>query len=327
MKLLYTLGFLTRIRIPEKLTGGKENADPDYPGLLWYFPVTGLILGFINFLVFFVFNSIFPLIFSSVIVVIFEILLTGGLHYDGLSDTFDGYFSKEKQPEKVLEIMKKSNTGVFGVLAIIISVILKISLIYLLMDELHIARIFDIVNGNLKIQDAGTALPGFVVIFLIYLFVPAGGRLSMNYLFAKYPPAVRGGSLVLLFKDKDRNRRVFKVLMPVYSFIFVLFFAFSKYYFINHNIMPGAGSAGEFHGRFLLPGILPIFLAENILILLILSLSIIATSNFLVKRVQGICGDIMGAVGVISEIYFLFFLYLFFIISRLYTNNLFGALQ
>jgi adenosylcobinamide-GDP ribazoletransferase len=54
--------------------------------------------------------------------VVLYILLTGGLHLDGLGDTFDGIFSNRPK-EKILEIMKDSRLGTNALLALI-SVIL-----------------------------------------------------------------------------------------------------------------------------------------------------------------------------------------------------------
>ncbi|MGL5574910.1 MAG: adenosylcobinamide-GDP ribazoletransferase, partial [Sarcina sp.] len=44
--------------------------------------------------------------------------ITGGLHLDGLSDSFDGLFSGRSK-ERILEIMKDSRIGVFGVISLI----------------------------------------------------------------------------------------------------------------------------------------------------------------------------------------------------------------
>lgn len=47
------------------------------------------------------------------------IVVTGGLHIDGLADTFDGIYSNRDR-ERVLEIMKDSHIGAFGVLGIML---------------------------------------------------------------------------------------------------------------------------------------------------------------------------------------------------------------
>ena len=52
------------------------------------------------------------------------ILLTGGLHEDGLADTADG-FGIDKNPEGKINIMRDSQIGVYGTLALIIAISVK----------------------------------------------------------------------------------------------------------------------------------------------------------------------------------------------------------
>ena len=54
------------------------------------------------------------------------ILLTGGIHCDGLMDSADGLFSGRER-EKILEIMKDSRAGSFGVVSMILVAALDIA--------------------------------------------------------------------------------------------------------------------------------------------------------------------------------------------------------
>ncbi len=63
-----------------------------------------------------------------------QVIITGGLHIDGLSDTFDGIYSGRKKL-KILEIMKDPNVGTFGVLSIIFTMGLKFILLYKITDQ------------------------------------------------------------------------------------------------------------------------------------------------------------------------------------------------
>jgi adenosylcobinamide-GDP ribazoletransferase len=74
-------------------------------------------------------QNIFPALVTSVLIVLAEVLLTGGLHIDGLGDTFDALYSY-RDKEKMLEIMKDSRLGTNSLLAIVFLVILKIGFIY-----------------------------------------------------------------------------------------------------------------------------------------------------------------------------------------------------
>jgi adenosylcobinamide-GDP ribazoletransferase len=74
----------------------------------------------------------------ATIMVVLEVLLTGGLHLDGLADTFDGIFSNRTK-EQIFEIMKDPNAGTFGILSLILIIILKILFIHEL--DTHVTRI------------------------------------------------------------------------------------------------------------------------------------------------------------------------------------------
>ena len=60
------------------------------------------------------------------------IIVTGGLHLDGLSDTADGFYSY-RDKEKILEIMKDSRIGAFGVISIVLDILLK----YIILSNLE----------------------------------------------------------------------------------------------------------------------------------------------------------------------------------------------
>ena len=54
-------------------------------------------------------------------------LLTGGLHEDGLADTADGLGPHALEPARRLEIMRDSRNGTFGVLALALTVLIKVA--------------------------------------------------------------------------------------------------------------------------------------------------------------------------------------------------------
>jgi len=57
-----------------------------------------------------------------------HILLTGGLHEDGLADSADGFWGGDN-PQRRLAIMRDSHIGTYGTLALLIAVILKCALL------------------------------------------------------------------------------------------------------------------------------------------------------------------------------------------------------
>lgn len=59
------------------------------------------------------------------------VLLTGGLHEDGLADVADGLGGSHDR-DRALDIMKDSRIGAFGALALVLAVLLKVSLLALI---------------------------------------------------------------------------------------------------------------------------------------------------------------------------------------------------
>ena len=89
------------------------------------FPLVGFCLGLV--LVFFnrLLESYMPSGILSVILVALLVLMTRALHLDGLGDTFDGLGAKAG-PEEALRVMRDSHTGIFGLLAVVIAIGLKV---------------------------------------------------------------------------------------------------------------------------------------------------------------------------------------------------------
>jgi len=116
--------FFTSIPIPVNI----DCDEKDYGEGLVFAPVVGLILGLILCLVYKLLSSIFSVNISSAFLIIAYIVLTGGLHMDGLGDTFDGLFSNRPK-ERILEIMRDSRVGTNAVLALISIIILNYALL------------------------------------------------------------------------------------------------------------------------------------------------------------------------------------------------------
>lgn len=92
--------------------------------MLAYFPLVGLVLGGILAIVDSLALLIWPAPLVGILDVVLLILLTGGLHLDGLGDSADGLFSHQGR-ERALAIMKDSSIGVMALLAIVSVLALK----------------------------------------------------------------------------------------------------------------------------------------------------------------------------------------------------------
>ena len=93
----------------------------------WAFPVAGIVIGLVGAIVYGVAHRLglppWPAAGLSVAV---TMLATGCLHEDGLADTADGFGGGNTREQK-LAIMRDSHIGAYGVCALIISLVLRVS--------------------------------------------------------------------------------------------------------------------------------------------------------------------------------------------------------
>jgi len=106
------LSFFTRLPVPYV-----EYEEKLYIKGIKTIPFVGIVLGLILYLVSFLTFWMDPEV-SAVVLLMTYIFMTGGLHLDGLADTCDGVFSGRDR-ERMLEIMKDSRIGSFGVLSML----------------------------------------------------------------------------------------------------------------------------------------------------------------------------------------------------------------
>jgi len=115
------LQFLTIVPWPRC----KDRSADEVAQSAIFFPVIGLLLGLTLVLVDLLLEPFARPRLSSVILVTLLALLTGGLHLDGLGDTFDGLGAGGDR-ERILQVMDDSHTGAFGLIAIVLLLLLKI---------------------------------------------------------------------------------------------------------------------------------------------------------------------------------------------------------
>lgn len=112
-------------RIPIKADIG---FDEEFHKSIVYFPLVGFVIGLISYLIGCLAIKVFDPFVTSILIVGSEVIITGGLHIDGLGDTFDAIYSN-RDKEKMLEIMKDSRLGTNSLLAILFLVLIKIGII------------------------------------------------------------------------------------------------------------------------------------------------------------------------------------------------------
>lgn len=92
-----------------------------------YFPLVGLLLALLLCLLVLIFAPLVPQLVLAALLVVGLVILTGGLHLDGLMDSCDGLFGGNTR-ERKLEIMRDSHVGSFGVLGALCILLLKFAL-------------------------------------------------------------------------------------------------------------------------------------------------------------------------------------------------------
>ena len=124
------VGFLTRLP-----AGGSVTAEPGaLARAAWAFPVVGILIGLIGGIAFAIGDRLgLPINAMALLAVAVTVLMTGGLHEDGLADTMDGLGGGGHR-EQALAIMRDSRTGAFGVLALVFSVGLRVAALAALPD-------------------------------------------------------------------------------------------------------------------------------------------------------------------------------------------------
>ncbi len=221
---LIGLQFLTRISLVRQEVWTEEA----FGASVRYFPLIGAVLGFCYaaaaafFFIFLPAEGVqIPRHFSTAVLLLLTILLTGGLFCDGFMDSMDGIFSGRSR-ERMLEIMKDSRVGANGVMTFGILLLTEWSVLLDLRQDLIPMAVFIMpVISRLMVVMAITCFPyarpqgmgkafatyagkhafGFALITTLVLILPWGlpaiGALLTGGVFAfcfnRYVTSVLGG--------------------------------------------------------------------------------------------------------------------------------------
>ncbi|MCX8083472.1 MAG: adenosylcobinamide-GDP ribazoletransferase [Calditerrivibrio sp.] len=184
-------GFLTALTFLTILKINLKNYDSR--SAVYFFPIVGLL---ITIPVYYILKA--EIYSKELIAIIYHILITGGLHLDGLADTSDALFSHRDRVKK-LEIMKDSRIGVFGALALVIAILFR----------------YDIYT---HIQPISVILAGIYSRF--------GALIIMKAL-----PYAREEGTGAFFKDI--NLSDFKIVFTVLPFICMMLLTFYQFIYIS----------------------------------------------------------------------------------------------
>ncbi|MFW6238395.1 MAG: adenosylcobinamide-GDP ribazoletransferase [Halanaerobiales bacterium] len=224
-KFLLAVQFITTIPVRIEL----DYSEQEVAASMLFYPLLGTLLGLVLAGVNYVGQLFLPPLVNGCLIVVILVLLSGGIHLDGLMDSCDGLFSGRGK-ERILEIMRDSRAGTFGVLAAVLVLLLKFSLI--------------------------VELPGPYQ-FRSLLFFPAAGRWAMVYAACFHPYARKEGMGKVYAKNIERRHfiiaTIWTLLLAVLLFglqalIISLFSWFTLVLLIKGIKVKIAGLTGDSYG-------------------------------------------------------------------------------
>jgi len=173
---LQALSFLTILPVD-------QPSLPEEKGLarsMTFFPLVGLLIGLLLTVAYLILSFLFSKSLALWLTLGCLALLTRGLHLDGFADTIDG-FAAGGPKEKILEVMRDSRIGAFGVVGLILLIGAK----YLALDQI-----------------TGPSIPGSLILMTVM------GRNSMVWVCFRSPYARTGEGLAKPFAENLTSREM-----------------------------------------------------------------------------------------------------------------------
>jgi adenosylcobinamide-GDP ribazoletransferase len=256
---LWALNFLTIIP-----TGKRWCViEPKVGNVAFWFPIIGLLTGFMLTFVYIPITHIFPHLVADALILIIYIFVTGGFHLDGLADTCDGLFGGNTR-EKRLDIMRDSQIGSYGSLCLICTVGLK----YICLISIDPKSIADlsIVSDYYTVKDVNPVYLYACEKGKVLFFMCAIGRWSqvLGAGLSSYARDSSGTGQIIVENVKIRHGLISSLIPGILIFLFC--------------------------------GIKGIFIFFIVLIVVVLLVS------YIKKKIGGMTGDTLGAINEVSEL-------------------------
>ncbi len=107
---------------------------PKFENIAQFAPILGFFIGLIQSLIYLILRNNSWSVYTSVLICLATgYLITGGLHLDGLMDTFDGIFAGKN---KCLKAMKDSQVGAYGVQSLFFITLIQIACLLKIQDQI-----------------------------------------------------------------------------------------------------------------------------------------------------------------------------------------------
>ncbi|TDV70358.1 adenosylcobinamide-GDP ribazoletransferase [Pseudomonas sp. LP_7_YM] len=199
---------------------------------LLFYPLVGVLFGSIL-MAFNLFLDGTPLLLHAALLLTVWVLLSGGLHLDGLADSADAWLGGFGDRERTLTIMKDPRSGPIAVVTLVIVLLLKFSAVLALIEGHHSVGLW---------------------------LAPVIGRAAMLGLFL-CTPYVRAGGLGQALADHLPRRMGFQALAATavgcviasgWAGVWVLLFVVAGFFWLRRLMMQRlGGSTGDTAGAML----------------------------------------------------------------------------
>ena len=176
------LQLLTRLPVPSS----SSPPRPEELGLsVLFFPVVGLLIGVLLAGLHTALWLIDPGVLAALVLATW-VLLTGGLHLDGLADTADAWIGGQGDRDRTLAIMKDSRSGPIAIVAIVLVLLAKFAALQALLA------------GDARVILLLAPVLGRAVILLLLITTPYVRPDGLGAPYAHYLPRWSCGLLVIL---------------------------------------------------------------------------------------------------------------------------------
>ena len=176
------LQLLTRLPVPSSSLPPR----PEELGLsVLFFPVVGLLIGALLAGLHTVLWLVDPGVLAALVLAMW-VLLTGGLHLDGLADTADAWIGGQGHRDRTLAIMKDSRSGPIAIVAVVLVLLAKFAALQALLA------------GDARAILMLAPVLGRMAIVLLLITTPYVRPDGLGAPYASYLPRLSCGLLVLL---------------------------------------------------------------------------------------------------------------------------------
>lgn len=122
---LIAMQFMTRLPVPSEL----DYCEATFARSARFYPAVGLVVGVVVAIVYCLSSLALPETVTAILAVLTAVILTAGLHEDGLADAADGLVGGRDR-DHALEIMRDHQVGVYGALALIFAIGLQWAVLF-----------------------------------------------------------------------------------------------------------------------------------------------------------------------------------------------------